>query len=755
MLADLEQKRANLEQTLLRNHGQTAETGAHALEFNYRNLAKGGPMRSLPLMRTEYWNLSTNTVRSGNTAHIESLTDVENYLLPQAQVGASSLYTWGVADGLIVSAVPTQPGVTIAPGVALDAAGHLIALAANGFAIVDANVDPNQVQNIPTVRVDPTGVVLSSAGLSGECFLTLTWREVLDPSQPANAPVLLHAPWLRLLGVAGFQDTGDQVILARVTLDPTGLVTGLAVEGRRLVGLPASRLELRRPRAVPVPALSVDHLPTAELRARAEGGLELNLLPLNSPPWPALTVGAAAGSLALAPQGGNVGIGTAVPAAGLDINRGATSDLALRLVSSGPNWGSGMQFSNTAVNAKTYGLYAGSDGKWHFADQDNHVDRLVIDQSGNLSIGIGASQAQRTLHVEGSEIHSGGPGGGFSFMNRGTAGFVNSPGAGERWVWYALGGSARLWSGGDKLTISPTGEGGGLDVARRMRVRQGGDGSAGIWFFQTGPQADRAFVGMSDDTHVGFWGNTGVGWGLVMDTSSGYVNIGGGLDVRSTGTAVSGHGGSGFFVSGVYGDGNLAMLANGTNTGIWAAGNGYGIVAASTGTAGQFFGSVNITGTLSKGGGGFKIDHPLDPANKYLSHSFVESPEMLNIYNGHITTDDHGEATVVLPDYFETLNRDFRYQLTPIGQMAQLAVIGEIRDNRFTIQTDKPGVTVSWQVTGVRQDPWANTHRITVEEAKPEAERSFYLHPEVHRQPETRSILAAQHGEEMLVRIRK
>src|SRR5512145_1822957 len=121
-------------------------------------------MRSLPLIRTEYWNLSTNTVRSGATAHGESLTDVDNYLLPQAQVHASSLYTWGVADGLSVSAVPNQPSLTISPGVALDAAGHLIALAANGFAVVDPTVDPNQVQNIPTVPVALNGVVLSTTG---------------------------------------------------------------------------------------------------------------------------------------------------------------------------------------------------------------------------------------------------------------------------------------------------------------------------------------------------------------------------------------------------------------------------------------------------------------------------------------------------------------------------------------------------------------------------------------------------------------
>lgn len=141
-------------------------------------------------------------------------------------------------------------------------------------------------------------------------------------------------------------------------------------------------------------------------------------------------------------------------------------------------------------------------------------------------------------------------------------------------------------------------------------------------------------------------------------------------------------------------------------------------------------GDVAIRGSLTKGGGGFKIDHPLHPAEKYLSHSFVESPEMVNIYNGNVVTDDKGEATVVLPAFFEALNRDYCYQLTPVGDMAQAAVTRPVWDNSFAIRTDKPGVTVSWQVTGVRQDHWANAHRIIVEEAKPEGEQNRYLHPE-------------------------
>ena len=129
--------------------------------------------------------------------------------------------------------------------------------------------------------------------------------------------------------------------------------------------------------------------------------------------------------------------------------------------------------------------------------------------------------------------------------------------------------------------------------------------------------------------------------------------------------------------------------------------------------------------------GSFRIDHPLDPANKYLYHSFVESPDMMNVYNGNVTTDRHGVATVVLPDYFEALNREFRYQLTVIGQFAQAIVLREIARNRFTIKTNKPSVKVSWQVTGIRQDAYANAHRIQVEEEKTGSERGTYLHPEL------------------------
>ena len=74
--------------------------------------------------------------------------------------------------------------------------------------------------------------------------------------------------------------------------------------------------------------------------------------------------------------------------------------------------------------------------------------------------------------------------------------------------------------------------------------------------------------------------------------------------------------------------------------------------------AGYFDGDVSVTGNLFKAAGSFKIDHPLDPDNKYLSHSFVESPDMMNIYNGNVITNGKGEATIPPGHFRQTLLRE-------------------------------------------------------------------------------------------------
>jgi hypothetical protein len=109
---------------------------------------------------------------------------------------------------------------------------------------------------------------------------------------------------------------------------------------------------------------------------------------------------------------------------------------------------------------------------------------------------------------------------------------------------------------------------------------------------------------------------------------------------------------------------------------------------------------------------------------------------MMNIYNGTVELDADGEIEIVLPDYFEALNRDFRYQLTPIGGPAPwLHVAEEIADNRFRIAGGPANGRVSWQVTGVRRDAWAESHRIEVEEDKTSEDRGRFIHPEAFGLP--------------------
>ncbi len=183
-----------------------------------------------------------------------------------------------------------------------------------------------------------------------------------------------------------------------------------------------------------------------------------------------------------------------------------------------------------------------------------------------------------------------------------------------------------------------------------------------------------------------------------------------------------------------------AYGGNGNGDGIYAQA-GIGPLAL----AGSFNGPVEVTGTLSKPAGSFKIDHPLDPANKYLYHSFVESPDMMNIYNSNVVTDGSGTAIVTMPSWFEALNTDFRYQLTAIGRPAQAWVASEIANRSFLIKTSKPGVKVSWQVTGIRQDAWANVHRIQVEVDKAPRDQGHYIHPELFGHEGEPSIAEIHH----------
>jgi len=247
-----------------------------------------------------------------------------------------------------------------------------------------------------------------------------------------------------------------------------------------------------------------------------------------------------------------------------------------------------------------------------------------------------------------------------------------------------------------------------------------------------------------------------VGYGVVGENKS---SVGYGVYGKSDGSGVYGEGNSG---AGVVGQSQKSVGVVGSSR------DGFGVVGSSGNWAGLYGESVNdyaailggkvkITGNLEKAGGSFKVDHPLDPANKYLCHSFVESPDMKNVYDGVVVLDNKGKAEIELPDWFGILNKDFRYQLTAIRAPGpNLYIAEEIsqantkyssksssnknNNNRFKIAGGASGMKVSWQVTGIRKDPWANANRIQVEEDKPAKERGYYLHPDVYGQPEERGI---------------
>ncbi|MFF0086778.1 hypothetical protein ACFYR1_44960 [Streptomyces canus] len=822
----------------------------------------------------------------------------------------SALHISGVADGLRVSAATDAAEVKISPGTALDSQGRVVVVAEGGVVVTDA---PGGTAEEPhTLPVRAEGVALPTTGREpGDYRLTVSWREIEGSFEVLGTQQsgLLQAPWLRLVTAA--ESTGQQVLLAQLTLGTGGVVKGVGVGSRRAAGVTAESLELRRPLLESGAVPSVGQVTAASLAARPGGDVELNVVSADG-----------SGQLALAVDGANRKV--RIPA-GVEVDSGPVDcSGGIRVSSTASGFDTGLQLRNTASGSRTYGMYAGADGGWHLADKDAASrDRLLVDQAGNVA--IGSAQPKRSLHVEGTEVHSGGSAGGFSFADRtaSSGAFVENPTAGQRWRWYAQGGHARLWSGTDQIAIGTGNDGDALDVPRRMRVRQGNDLSAGIWFRQQSSGTDNGLVGMQDAGHIGLYGPT-AGWGLVMDTASGKVRLSAGLEgnvaigsaqpkrsLHVEGTEVHSGGSAGGFSfadrtasSGAfvenptagqrwvwYAQGGHARLWSGTDqiaigtgnngdaldvprrmrvrqgndlsAGIWfrqqSSGTDNGFVGMQDNTHVGFWGSgadwglsmdttngkvrtnsletgplnagrvdttyvntVSSPGYLAESVGGHlsveghvgyyalsvlgtadlknhagygytvlnltqqtpgyvaldvnggpivvrrsegssysiwaaqavysnqalvsrdhivTVDHPLDPANKTLSHSAVQAPDMTTQYDGTVVTDERGEATVNLPTYVEAFSRDFRYQLTPIADRPVVAtVVRELREGSFTLRTDAPATKVCWQVSGKRHDAWARENRLVAEADKPGEEQKageFAMPPATTPMPAT------------------
>jgi hypothetical protein len=266
-------------------------------------------------------------------------------------------------------------------------------------------------------------------------------------------------------------------------------------------------------------------------------------------------------------------------------------------------------------------------------------------------------------------------------------------------------------------------------------------------------------VGDTVSRSPGVWGhNRGTGSGVVGTTSADDEAGVWGTNNNSRGYGVfgrseSGHGVLGWTDNGVgmYG---VSYLSGDVVYG-WSS-KGTAVVSicpSSEGLAGDFRGRVEVFGDVVNTNGNklFKIDHPLDPKNRYLLHNCVESSERKNVYDGVAWLGEDGSAWIDLPEWFEALNGDVRYQLTSVGGAApDLHVAEEISENRFKVAGGQEGMKVCWQVTGSRKDPWAAANPVEVEQEKPQEDRGRYLQPDLYGAPEEQRVMRARMIEERL-----
>lgn len=259
----------------------------------------------------------------------------------------------------------------------------------------------------------------------------------------------------------------------------------------------------------------------------------------------------------------------------------------------------------------------------------------------------------------------------------------------------------------------------------------------------------------NSNTVAGMIGNsTGTAWGVAgqadaNSTSEAAVygsnlrTVGGHgvLGIGFNGTVGQTGQSTGFAVFGENFD-NVAPLGNG----VGVAGKGFYGVLGEDRYLGNQAGAFGVFANGNMGATGvktFQIDHPTDPENKFLRHFSIESNEVLNIYRGTSTFDANGNAVIQLPDYFNAVNKNTSYQLTPVGAYMQLFVKEKVNENsQFVIAGGIPSKEVSWAVYAERNDLYLQKHpeHRTVELEKRPHEKGSYLRPELYGADQQKAI---------------
>jgi len=273
-------------------------------------------------------------------------------------------------------------------------------------------------------------------------------------------------------------------------------------------------------------------------------------------------------------------------------------------------------------------------------------------------------------------------------------------------------------------------------------------GGVGVWGENYHSIGSGEGSGVTGDGNIGVWGQTSDGPAGVK-----------GVNARTDG----GHGVWGVGVNGVVGESSYT-----DGYGVWGSNSassdpGVGVAGVGiTGVAGQSTnlnlsygmysyddGGINnnldVGGNLYAGGTkSFRIDNPDDPENKFLVHFSIESNEVLNVYRGAVTLDNNGEAEVTLPSYFMKINKNFSYNLTPVGAPAPgLYIKQKIQNGKFVIAGGTPGQEIDWVVYAERNDKYLQSHP-ELRNNEPEKTGRYkgkYVHPEVWGQPKEKSIL--------------
>jgi hypothetical protein len=419
---------------------------------------------------------------------------------------------------------------------------------------------------------------------------------------------------------------------------------------------------------------------------------------------------------------GNVGVGTAASSTGY----------TPLTVGGATNFGTWLALANTSAGGHTWNIISAGSG-----NAEGAGNLGITDLTGTSTIWLEGNTKTTNLLATGSA--------GASIIDADAYG-VNNAG-GTPGLRFGGASSGETIASNRNIGLNRYGLDFYTSFAPRVAITQGGQ----MGIATRVPHNQLDVISQSNGYAAIYAGGGNAAGGSGANGGDGLDTFGGNADTTSnSGSVLGGNGVTAYGGGGGYfgGDGIDGYGGNGNTVG------GSGIVGfpgngPDGAYAGLFYGDVDINGTVIGDSSIYRMDHPLDPANKYLSHSSVESEDMMNIYNGIVVLDSNGEAVVQMPNWFSTLNRDFRYQLTCIGGFAPVYIAEELANNQFKVGGGRAGMKVSWQITGIRQDAWANAHRTPVVEEKNDRERGFYLHPELYGQPDEKQIEWARHPEMM------